>query len=125
MGWKHLTAWSIAAATALAGCSPISVDAQDEAIVREYFHQDGHPTEVAKLWYVGDRDNPLMCGRMAPTPDGTAHRFFYDRHSKHGQTEWSDDTITTTASAQMILVQNKALFNGLWTDYCAPAEPYF
>lgn len=125
MGTKHFTAWGLAIAAALTGCSPISVDAQDEAIVREFFHKDGHPTEVAKLWYVGDRSNPIMCGRMAPTPDGTAYRFFYDRQSKHGQTEWAGRTIATTLGARMALAENKALFNDLWANHCAPAEPYF
>lgn len=109
----------------LAGCSKgAPVDPATDAEVRAFFREkDKHPTDVSKLWLAGDADNPLVCGRMDPVPDGTEHRFYYDRAGKHGQTEFSKRVISTTIIGDAIVAKNRELFNDLWEAHCAPAEP--
>jgi hypothetical protein len=111
-------------AALLAGCSKgAPVDPATDAEVRTFFREkDKHPTDVSKLWLAGEADNPLVCGRMKPVPDGTEHRFYYDRTSKHGQTEFSKTVISTTVIGDAIVAKNRELFNDLWDKYCAPTE---
>lgn len=126
---KNALRWTLpiaALGACLTGCSTATpVDAKTDAEVRAYFEKDGHPAEVDKLWLAGSADSPTVCGRMEPAPEGTRHRFYYDRVAHQGQVELSEKAISTTMMTNALAAQNRELFNNLWTDHCEPAEPTF
>lgn len=87
----------------------------------------GTDLSQAKLWLMNGREGSRqVCGTIPGPPylGGERLRFIYDDAGGHGQIElhdgWQPDILGAPA-----LAQNRQLFDGMWSNYCEPFEPWF
>lgn len=117
----------------LVGCGGPSVEvtgAQRQAVEKWVTEDYGYraPLKFNSVWRAqGQANQSMACGQFDAPPefDGNPRyvRFIYDFETKVHQIEMHRLWVTGASVSQAIMVRNRELFDGIWTDQCAAFHP--
>lgn len=127
MNHSAIRTWALLTACAfLASCSNSErLNSQLEAEVKSYFRSNSatsHMT-VASAWHADGIPTSSVCGHIEAASGSGKLRFHYDPAGKYGQVELAEGTLGDSAATGSLIVENRKLFNDLWSNHCAAFAP--